>query len=87
MSDTDKDVAAINALEKVQKYIQEHPEFPLSKEEVLALKDVAAREIGWAYVGKIGARWKTILKYIGFFIGAWLLVKANAIEWIQGVVK
>jgi len=82
-----EDRSGVEALSKVQKYLRENPHCPFTEDELSALQRVAAREIAWTYVGFLGARYKTILTYIGFFIAAFLAVRGGAIDWIQGVVQ
>jgi len=58
-----------------------------SEDEVAALKRVAARERAYEAIGEIGKSLKTILTYIGFFIGVYIAIKTGAIEWIRSVVS
>ena len=51
-------------------------------EEAKALRDVAARERAWQSIGLIAAMMRTILTYLGFFIGAWVAFKAGLLQWL-----
>lgn len=87
---TDESEATVEAIRKLEKLLQDKNGEPIvvfTKEEAEALRKVAAREIAWMHVGRIANSWKTILTYIGYFIGAYVAVKAGVLEWIKDGIQ
>lgn len=83
MSNGDADRSAIDKLEHM---IAIKNDF-FNDEEVMALKRVAARERAWMAVGLLAGGLRTILTYVGFFIGAWMAFKAGFLDWLAGALK
>lgn len=54
-------------------------------DEVAALKRVAAREMAYLAIGKLGSSLKVVLTYVGFFIGIYLATKAGVVEWVKNI--
>lgn len=74
--------AEIEALERMIRELEGR----FSPEEIMALKRVAARERAWIAVGFLAGSFRTILTYVGVFIGAWAAFKAGLLEWLRGAL-
>lgn len=78
------DEAVISKLEQlVQEALSNHPAtFTFTREEAEALKRVAARERAWMAIGHLAGFVKGVMTYIGFFLAAWIAIKAEILQWI-----
>lgn len=90
MTLTSEPKATAEAIRKLERMLQTESGEPIvvfTKEEADALRRVAAREIAWMHIGRIAQSWKTILTYIGYFIGAYIAFKAGILEWIKDGIQ
>lgn len=74
-------------LSELEKIKDEQVQVSFTKEEIEALKRLAAREMAWVGVGMIASSYKQIFTYLGFFIMTWLTVKGYLSEWIIELLK
>ena len=73
------------ALQKLEELLEKHLGEPIvifTKEEAEALRRVAARERAWMALGTLAGSLRTILTYLGFFLGAWVAFKAGVLAWL-----
>lgn len=75
-----------SALDKLEELLSRQRDF-FNDDEIAALKRVAARERAWMAIGMLAGGMRTVLTYIGFFIGAWMAFKAGLIDWLGGLLK
>lgn len=88
------DGEGLNALERIIKDLEEGR---ITKEEIAllhfnqgdieALRRVAARERALMALGYFAGSAKTVLTYLGLFVGAYFAIKAGVIDWINEVVR
>lgn len=79
----------IEAIEKLERFVSSgdaHVLTIFTKEEIDALRRVAAREKAWQALGTLASSAKTILTYIGFFIVAWAAFKSEATAWLSNLL-
>ena len=79
------DEAVVNKLEQlVQESLANKfdQSITFTKEEAEALKRVAARERAWMAIGHLAGFIKGVMTYIGFFLAAWIAIKAEILQWI-----
>ena len=76
----------VEALEVLEQLISDGKIHPFSDEETIALKRLAARERAWEGIGLLAKPLKTILTYIGFFIGIWLAFKTYLLDFLRGAL-
>ncbi len=76
------------ALAKIQQLLNDGnvPDITFTKAELVALKEMAARDVALVQLGKMAKTGKTILTYIGFFLAAWLAFKAGLADFIKGIM-
>ena len=72
----------IDKLEQMVRDAMDNHSLLFTKEEAEALKSVAARERAWHSIGLLAGMFKSILTYLGFFIAAWVSIKAGLLEWL-----
>jgi uncharacterized membrane protein len=76
------DSAVLEKLDQLVREAFDEQSATFTKEEAEALKRVAARERAWMAVGHLAGFIKGVMTYIGFFLAAWIAVKAEILQWI-----
>lgn len=82
MAKTSIDQAAV--LEKMAALIESHEITIFNDDEAKALKQMAAMWRGLESFGALAAVVRKVLVWIGWAVGAWLLVKGVLLDWIKG---
>lgn len=78
----DIDAAVLDKLEKLVRGALDESSTTFTPEEAEALRRVAARERAWMAVGHLAGFVKGVMTYIGFFLAAWIAIKAEILQWI-----
>ena len=63
----------------------EEKELQLTKEEIEALKQMAATWKGLENFGKVASVFKSIIVYIAWAIALYMAIKHGIIDWIRGI--
>jgi uncharacterized membrane protein len=78
----DVNASVLNKLEELVRNALDESSATFTREEAEALKRVAARERAWMAVGHLAGFMKGVMTYIGFFLAAWIAIKAEILQWI-----
>lgn len=84
MSDTDN--KQLEAMDKLEKLIEQNRLYGFDKEDIDALRRVITLVRGFDALGSFAGFIKNTLVYIGFIIGTIIAVRNGAIDFIMSVV-